>query len=412
METEVRDKEERKLKKAKISLMRKPEFALWSGIMMIGKTELSDSMPTACTNGRDETYGRKFVASLTDKELAFVVLHENLHKAFKHLSTWRKLWEEDARLCNMACDYVINLMLVDMDPTEQHIAVPRKDGKIYGLLDRRFAKMNTKQVFDILKKEKEEGGGGGGDGGGGDGTGGAGGSGNFDEHDWDGAKELSEEQKKELEREIDQGLRQGLMAAKKAGVGAGDMDRLVGELTTPKVDWREALREFVSNICNARDASSWRRVNRRFLSSDIYMPTLIGERVGKIVVAIDTSGSISGVTISKFLSEVKAIADTVHPEKIDLLYWDHVVAGHEEYDDGNMGTLTESTKPRGGGGTDPQCVMNYINNRNMQPECIIILTDGYVENAWGTEWAAPVLWVIDGNSGATSPVGKTIHIED
>jgi predicted metal-dependent peptidase len=142
------------------------------------------------------------------------------------------------------------------------------------------------------------------------------------------------------------------------------------------------------------------------------MPTLIGETVGRIVVAIDTSGSIGGDVITRFLSEVKAIADEVHPEKIDLLYWDHIVAGHEEYDAGSMDNLVQSTKPRGGGGTDPTCVMNYINNRNMKPECIVILTDGEVGGNWGTEWAAPVLWVIKGPSSITAPVGKSICIEE
>ena len=394
MDNEVTDKEERKLKRAKISLMREPKFALWSGIMMIGKTEVVDNEPTACTNGRDERYGRKFIQSLTDKELAFIVLHENLHKAFKHLTTWRKLWEEDPKLCNYACDYVINLMLVNMDPNEQFIAMPRRDGKIMGLLDKQFANMNTKQVFDILKEE-------GGGGGGGEG---------FDAHDWDGAKELSEQERKELEREIDQGLRQGLMAAKKAGHGAGDLDRLVGDMLTPTVDWREQMREFVKSICNAKDTSSWRRVNRRFLSGDTYMPTLVGERVGRIVVGVDTSGSISGADITRFLSEVKAITDEVHPEKIDLLYWDASVSGHEEYDEGNMSTLVESTKPRGGGGTDPRAVMNYVNNRNMQPECIVMLTDGAISD-WGTEWTAPVLWAITGR-GITAPNGKSIQVEN
>jgi hypothetical protein len=153
----VRDKEERRLKKAKVTLMREPKFALWSGILMLGKTEVVDDVPTACTNGRDERYGRKFITSVDDKELAFVVLHENLHKAFKHLTTWRKLYEEDGELANEACDYVINLMLVKMDPFEEHISPPRRDGKVYALIDRRFDKMNAKQVFDILKQEKEKG---------------------------------------------------------------------------------------------------------------------------------------------------------------------------------------------------------------------------------------------------------------
>jgi len=398
MDTEVvRDKEERRLKKAKISLMREPKFALWSGILMLGKTEVVEDIPTACTNGRDESYGRKFIKSVDDKELAFVVLHENLHKAFKHLTTWRKLHDEDHKLANMACDYVINLMLVNMDPTEQYIAPPRRDGKVYVLIDRRFAKMNAKQVFDILKQEKEEGDEGGD---------------SFDDHDWDGAKELSEEEQKELEREIDQGLRQGLAAAKKAGVGAGDMEREIGDMLTPKVDWREQLREYVKSICSSKDTSSWRRVNRRFLSSDVYMPTLVGETVGHIVVAIDTSGSIGGDVITRFLSEVKAIADEVRPEKIDLLYWDHVVAGHEEYDISTQSNIVSSTKPRGGGGTDPTCVMNYINNTSMKPECIVILTDGEVGGNWGTEWAAPVLWVIKGSSSITAATGKSIHIEE
>ena len=340
MNTEVaRDTEERRLKKAKVSLMREPKFALWSGILMLGKTEVVENIPTACTNGRDEKYGRKFITSVDDKELAFVVLHENLHKAFKHLTTWRKLHDEDHKLANMACDYVINLMLVKMDPNEQYISPPRRDGKIYALIDKRFDKMNAKQVFDILKQEKkdkpDEGYPVPGDGEG---------DGSFDNHDWDGAKELSEEEQKELEREIDQGLRQGLTASKKAGMGAGDMEREIGDMLTPKVDWREQLREYVKSICSSKDTSSWRRVNRRFLSSDIYMPTLVGETIGHIVIGGDMSGSCTHY-ITPFLSEVKAVADEVHPEKLHLMYWDTVVAGHEEYDASNMDSLVQSTKP-------------------------------------------------------------------
>ena len=77
-QVEVKDKEERKLKKVKIALMRNPQFVWWSGIMMIGTTSVVDDIPTACTNGRDEAYGRKFIDMLDEKELAFVVMHENM----------------------------------------------------------------------------------------------------------------------------------------------------------------------------------------------------------------------------------------------------------------------------------------------------------------------------------------------
>jgi len=401
---------ERRLKKIKIGLMRNPKFALWSGMLMLGKTEVVDNFPTACTNGRDEKYGRKFIEELDDKELAFVVLHENLHKAFRHLFIWRKLWEENPKLANAACDYVINLMIVESDPNESVVAVPRKDGKVYGLLDPRFAKMNAKQVFDILKKEQQQGGGGGGDGQG-EGQGGA--DGGFDEHDWEGAQGLSDEDKQALEKEVDQALRQGQIAHQKIhGKGAGGMGRELGDLLEPQVDWREVMREFVKSICNAKDASSWRRVNRRFLSGDVYMPTLIGERVGRIAVGIDTSGSIGGQELNRFLSEVKSIAEDVHPEFIDLVYWDSSVAAHEEYDELSVPNIVSSTKPAGGGGTDPRAMMTYLREKNITPECIVMLTDGYI-GEWGNEWNAPILWAIcNGASDVYAPCGKTVHIKD
>ena len=398
--------EERKLQKAKIALMRSPKFALLSGILMVGKTRVDDNIPTACTNGRDERYGRAFVKELSDKELNFLVAHEGYHKMYRHLTTWRKLHDEDHSLANSACDYVINLQLQDIDPSETLIAMPRyKDGphkgKRMGLCEERFRNMNTKQVFDILKQEKKDGGGGGGDGDG------------FDEHDWADAKNMSDADKKELLKEIDQAIRQGIMAHQKiAGTGAGGLDRELEGLLEPKVDWREVLREFVKATCNAKDASSWRRPNRRFLSTGTYMPSMIGEKVGHLVVAIDTSGSIGGSELAEFLSEVKGIAEEVNPEVVDLLYWDCNVAAHEVYEGSEVSNIVSSTKPRGGGGTSPSCVSAYLKEKAIVPECIIMLTDGYVGSDWGSEWTAEVLWCIVGGNDEVAPNGKTVHVKD
>lgn len=393
--------EERKVQKAKITLMRNSKFALLSGIMMVGRTRVDDNIPTACTNGRDERYGREFVKKLRDPELAFVVAHENAHKMYRHLTTWRKLHDENFHLANSACDYVINLMLKDLDPGETVIAMPRYTdgplkGKVMGLVDERFRGMNAKQVFDILKEEDE---------GEGEGDG-------FDDHDWDGAKDMTEEEKKELAREIDQAIRQGLISAKKAGTGTGGMDRELEGLMQPKVDWREVLREFVKATCSAKDKSSWRRVNRRFLSTGIYMPTLIGEKVGHLVIAVDTSGSVGGKELAEFLAEVQGIAEEVSPETVDLIYWDGAVAAHETYTGATVSSIVQSTKPAGGGGTSPSCVSTYLKDKSIVPECIIMLTDGYVGNDWGNEWTAPLLWVIVGGNDEVAPNGKTIHIRD
>jgi predicted metal-dependent peptidase len=401
--------EERKVQKAKITLMRNPKFALLSGVLMVGRTSVVENVSTACTNGRDERYGRKFVKDLREQELNFLVAHENGHKMYRHLTTWKKLHDEDARLANSACDYVINLMLKDLDPTESVIAMPRfpqghkMAGKVMGLVDERFRGMNSKQVFDILKQEKEDGGDGSGEG---EGEG-------FDDHDWQDAKDMTEEEKKELEREIDQAIRQGVMAQQKiAGSGAGGLDRELADLLEPKVNWREVLRDFVKSICNSKDASSWRRVNRRFLSTGVYMPTLIGEKVGHLVIAIDTSGSVGDDELAEFLSEVKGIAEEVNPACVDLLYWGSSVVGHETYGDGEAANIINSTRPKDGGGTSPSCVSEYLKEKNIKPECVIILTDGCVGSDWGSEWTAPTLWCIVGDYfNGEAGNGKTIHIK-
>lgn len=395
--------EERRVQKAKVSLMRDPKFALLSGILMVGRTRVDDKTRTAKTNGRDDTFGREFVKGLKDQELNFVVAHEAGHKMYRHLTTWRKLYDENPGLANSACDYVINLMLKDLDPQERTIRMPvwpdgPMKGKPMGLIDERFRGMNTKQIYDILKQEQGEGGGGDG----------------FDEHDWDDyVNGLSDEEKKQLAREIDQAIRQGQIAhAKVAGKGAGGLDRSIQELLEPKVDWREVLREFVKSMCRAKDTSSWRRVNRRFLSTGTYMPSMIGERVGHLVIGIDTSGSIGDRELAEFLGEVKGIAEEVNPEKVDLLYWDSEVAAHEEYSEADVSNIVSSTKPAGGGGTSPSCVSEYLKEKKIEPECVIMLTDGYVGGDWGNDWPSPLLWVLVGNNTYVAPNGKTIHVND
>jgi predicted metal-dependent peptidase len=313
-------------------------------------------------------------------------------------------------------DYVINLMLKDLDPNEAVIAMPRytedtghpkgKKGDFMGLVDEKYRGMNTKQVFDLLKEEKKEQGAGDGDGDGdGEGEG-------FDEHDWDGAKDMTDEEKKELEREVDQAIRQGLIAHQKnVGKGGGGFDRELEDLLAARINWREVLRDFVKATCSAKDTSSWRRVNRRFLSQGMYMPSMIGEKIGHIVIAIDTSGSIGGPELAEFLSEVQGIAEEVSPEVVDLIYWDGAVAAHEKYEGSAVSNIVSSTKPRGGGGTDPSCVSTYLKDESIVPECVIVLTDGYVPN-WGFEWTAPTMWVISGgNTSAVSDNGKTIYLE-
>jgi predicted metal-dependent peptidase len=273
--------------------------------------------------------------------------------------------------------------------------------------------MDSQTVYNILKSEKEDEGDDGADG---DGAGGGGGGGGedgedddegFDSHDWESGQEMSQEDIEQVTKDINQAIRQGQLMAGKLG---GNQSLVLGQLVEPKIDWREQLREFVSSVAVGKDISTWQRVNRRWLHQDIYMPSTINETVGRIVVAIDTSGSIDGEILNKFLSEVQSICINVSPEKVDLLYWDTEVAAHEVYSQEQLGKLTSSTKPKGGGGTDVTCVPKYLKKNQIKAECVIVLTDGYLSGDWGT-WESPVLWVILDNTGAVPTTGKAIHID-
>ena len=377
-----------RLHKAMTDIIGHDEFVALSGVLMIGKKEIAEDCPTACTNGRDEIYGREFVDSLSDAEFRFLILHENYHKMYRHLSTWKHLSDEDHDRANKACDYVINLKLANTKACESgFISMPK-----CGLIDEQYKDMDTQQVFNLLTGDPQNGAGGGG--------------GGMDEHDWDGAAELSAQETEALAREIDEAIRQGAVLAGK--VGSGGM-RDIAELAQTKRDWRELLRDFVTTTCAGKDFSTWRKPNRRYVGMDMLMPSSISETVDEILIAIDTSGSISDAFIGTFLSEVTGICEQINPRKVRVLYWDTLVCRAEVYVEDSINNLARSTKPEGGGGTDVTCVPMYMNEYGIKPECVVVLTDGYLGSSWGV-WPCPVLWCIKDNKAAHPTVGTTIYI--
>lgn len=393
---------EQRLTRATVWLMSSPNYAIFSGLYTMGKVEVKDDIPTACTNGRDEFYGRKFIESLPDEEVRGVKLHETWHKAACHLTLLKYLMEKDARTANQAMDYVINLFIKDSDPSGNNVRLPS-----FALLDERFRGMDVAEVFDVLTQEKKNGQDKGGKGTPSDGDEEGDGHGDpLDAHDWEGAQALSDEEKQQLAEDVDSALRQGALIAGKLG---GKQNRAIEDMLAPKVNWDDEMREFVTALCSGHDLPSYRKPNRRYMGSSMILPSHVSEKVGKLVVGIDASGSIWGDVLNTFLSTFKDLCDVVNPESVELLYWDTEVAGHETYDEGSYAGILTSTKPKGGGGTSPQCVVDYMQAKGIRPECVVMLTDGYVDG-WGEGWAAPVLWCITDKRNR-APVGKSVHID-
>lgn len=379
---------EDRITKAHIALMQDKRTLAYSGLLMVGSTEVSNTCPTAATNGRDVTYGRAFVESLTDGELRFLVLHETKHKLYQHLFVWRKLYEEDAQLANQACDYVINLEIKDLNKWSDFLVMPEG-----GLCDEEYRGLDSGEVFARLKEDKENGKDGKGE--------------PMDGHEWEEAKALGELEKDQLAKDISAAVRTGALLAGKQG---GEVDRSFDAMMQSKVDWAEQLREFVSSVCVGKGDSTWAKPNRRWLQHNMYLPSQISESIGSICVAIDTSGSISGEDITKALSELVSICDNTQPEKVDLLYWDSHVASHELYHVDTYGSLLTSTRPKGGGGTDVACVFEYIEKNKLEPVVCIVITDGYTPFPSNTP-PYPVLWVMVDNKHTQPPFGSVIRVD-
>jgi len=381
-----------RIKKAHIAIMQHKTFCAYSGVLACGKVKVNDEVSTAATNGWDVIYNPAFIEQhmKTDPELRFLILHEAQHKAYRHLQVWRALHDEHAKLANIAADHFVNLSLQDMDNGEGFIKMPA-----LGIQpEPKYRGWSVKQIFDDLKQQMQDGEGEG------DGEG-------MDGHDWDDATSGDPTKDQEQANEIQRAIRQGeIVRRKMAGKGAGNADGVFGELLQPKIDWKKVLREFITETCAGRDESSWRKPNRRFLSYDVYMPSMVGTTMTELVIGFDTSGSCFGGTeMTAFVSNIKTIIEDIKPTKVHVIYWDTEVAGHQTFEEGQFAVA--DLKPKGGGGTEGAVLFDYLRDNHINPQAIVQFTDGYVGD-WG-KTDVPTLWAV--TSDLVAPFGTTIRVE-
>jgi len=423
-------KQETRIKRGHIALMKHPQTALYSGVMLMGTSAVEEGVPTAYTDGVNKKYGRKFLESiLSESKVRGLILHENLHVALKQVVFGRAMFLENRKMANLAADFVVNDIIVNIDGTiagtsERLVELP--DGAIY---DPMFHDWSMREVYNYLKKHAKKGGGGGQ---GGKGQGNpppSGGTQSNDDDDMDGdtvtvngktydisqadehdfiGREVSAEEAKEILDDIDKALREGGMLAGRMGA---KIPRVISDLLEPKVDWRDALREFVSSSTKGNDEFTWRRMNKRQMANDIYLPSVMNESIGEIIVAIDTSGSIGGAEITEFATELVSICEVCQPEVVRVLWWDTEVHGEQVFKD-NYSDIAKMLKPLGGGGTKVSCVSEYVNKHKLNAECVLVFTDGYVEGDIKWNISSPTLWMVTQRRDFIPPVGKKVMFGD
>jgi predicted metal-dependent peptidase len=363
----------KRLSKAKTSLILEHPFI---GSVALGMPmSLSTEVPTAATNGKRVLYNPEFIEPLTDEELKFLVAHECMHPMLEH--NYRR-GARDPKKWNKAADFVINQLLVD-EGIGKFIEGGCLDKTIYtnggGTSD---------GIYSLLPDSDD-----------GDGDGdGSGGIGNDLE---DGEGDQAQQAQEAAEWKIK--VAQAAQAAKMMGKLSANMARLVDEILTPKVNWRDVLQRFVQKAKN--DQRSFARPNRRFLSQGLYMPTVTGEVLGELVFAVDMSGSIGQDECDQFSAECRTVFEDGRPEKLHLIFFSHEVCAHDTIErDGDF-----VFNARGGGGTAFSPVFKHIEEQGIDPAAIVFLTDLCCSD-FGDQPDCPVLWV--STYEGTAPFGEVV----
>lgn len=392
---------EQRIQRAHFQLMKHPVWCAFSGLYLMGSWQVVDDPITANVDVRgNRQFGRDYCGKLDEKELRAAIIHETLHFALEHLITWERLFKQDAELAAIAADFVVNGRIVDSDPNGEFVALKKMpDGSNAWYYDPKYSGWSVKQVYDDLKKNgKPQGGNGGG----------------FDQHitggkdGKGGVKPLDKAEQQALQHAIQTAIRNG---AYLAGKGKGNTARALGDLLKQRVDYKQALAEYIMEQCQGEDEATWRKPNRRFVGEDIYLPSMMSETVGELVITADTSGSTHYV-FPIFMSEISHVCKTVKPAAVNLIYWDDGVQRVERYLPDEYDDLRNSTKPSGFGGTRIAEVADYVYEHFRDTAvCCINLSDGEIPGSWTGQqgWGMPTLWCL--TTQVLAPVGKTIYID-
>lgn len=202
---------------------------------------------------------------------------------------------------------------------------------------------------------------------------------------------------KEAQKKIQ--IVQAAQAAKQQGKLPASMERLIDAMLNPPSRWQDLLRNFIRERC--KDDYAWTRPNPRYLASGFILPSLHSQRLGRIAVAIDTSGSIDATLLNTFMAEVEGIMHECRPEKVILIDCDAQVNSITELEP----TDTLPRKFKGGGGTSHEPVWAALEND--PPICCICLTD--METTFGDDPGFPVIWGSYGTRKA--PFGEVVQIK-
>ncbi len=332
------------------------------------------ALATACVTGSGICYFQsQFLEKLDVPATRLLLLHETLHLA---LDAFARCGTRNREKWNIAHDLAINQLIADSNQGGdlQHMPQAFKP-----LREEQYRGLSAEEIYDCLP-----------------------------DHTCDTALDLSMQEWQDLDKATQEALRrewQGkLLEAAEAAMQASQKDRdavpawaqkLLDPLLNPKIPWQTRLAQRVhGHLCGRR--RTFARPDRR---SSALHTTLPGPRKhrGAIGVFVDVSGSIGQHELGAFLSEMAGILKSLEIP-VRLITWDVQV-----FEDLMMETAEDMLDYlrdrnfclKGGGGTTPQCLIDYLQDPSPEsldyPEITfaVLLTDGYAP------WPDPSDWPVD-----------------
>ena len=370
--------------------MKHPDFCILGGVTQIGKATVDPTVPTACTDGEDVYYGAAFIADMTRKQLRYLVGHENMHKALHHTSEYVPLATKYPDEFAEAIDYVVNWQLESMDTGADKFL--ERPTSVPPLIDKKYADMSVPEVVRELLKDPDR----------------AKGK-PMDVHVLSPKTPENEKEFEDLKQKIEDAVRHGeIVQGQLRSAQSGAAVALNG-FRAQRTDWRPMLRRIFQDFCEGDEQSRFNPPNKRMLPLGVILPSHFDEMTGEIIIAADTSGSMTGYYPIVF-GEVARICQQLNPKAVRVLWWDTRIAGEQVFTQKDYALIAKQMAPKGGGGTTVSCVAKHIRDKKLKPKATIMITDGYIESSYEV---APgnVVWGVVDNTRFVQVRGKVLHID-
>jgi predicted metal-dependent peptidase len=381
---------------------------------------------TTATDARSFYYNHEYIDALSPAQTRFVLAHEALHCALSHFA--RRQHRVKHRW-DVACDHAVNPLLVKegLVPPPGTLLVDSFDDmtaeEIYPYIDENTADRPMDQhVYDEDDQQQSDSGeqrsgedpdrdrdeDRPGDQPGEEPSEGSEAEGNRQPAAQDdsagGAPQpppLDATEQDALDTQWQQRLAGAAQTAMQAGKMSGALARMVEHLLQPQLPWRMLLARYLSAA--ARDDYSFLRPSRR--EASYILPSLRSSQIN-LVVALDTSGSVSDSEIGEFIAEVNAIKGQLRA-RITLLACDESVDPdgpwiYEPWEDFSL-----PKELAGGGGTRFVPVFDWLDAVGSQPDVLVYFTDAEGEFP-SQEPNYPVIWLVKGKS--KTPWGTRVQL--